>query len=621
MNKVKELWKRRQESTLTLDEIKELDQVSYVSTPDVKEEFYYLNGEVGTVIQIKRFPKVIGQRILNCFKGYQDIMITFDMNHITNRKMMESLDDKIDKMSNEGAAETKTKHIRNLGNKIAEENAFVQHISQSFENGKSVTMRIFVKGKNLEELQAKVDWICDVLKDREMFGAIQRNLLDNDMRSLTSIDNPLKEILTTRGVVNMLMNDNVMEVMEHMIPLGETEVGLPYCPDFMNYKYRSYCLAIVGLQGSGKSSLIKSITQSALQRGEQVLLLDVHNHEYAALAERYHVPSVTLDMRNSLNPYQIFSNDEVSDRISELCVADTIMLNRKMFINMTGEDKVTIVSMYVNVLTEMYQDYIGYSVDEIDNQQWFCASDVKKRIIQKHQNGDYENAPDEYVFALLTHMDMLINTYGYFFNAKTTIDIDITKSIRFDLSFLNVEGGGDLENSFYALMFSFLGKMLRKNEQLNEQLEHGKEVSRPAHPITVVAEETGTILKNIETAKMFDVFMRQTRKSRVSFIYAIHTMNDVIGGGEEYEKLIKSIFGLCVFYIIGQIDKQSAEELPNYITAITPTDAQSALNFGVREGDKEKRRKFMAVSVDDKKRIVFYSKVLPRQRILFGGGK
>lgn len=621
LNMIKERIHHRQENVLTLDEIKELDKVCYVSTPDVKEEFYYLNGEVGTVIQIKRFPKVIGQRILNCFKGYKDIIITVDMEHMSNRQMTEFLDEKIDKMSNEGAAETKTKYIRRVRNKIADEDAFVQHISQSFDNGKCITMRIFVKGKDLEELQLKVDWICDVLKDREMFGVVQRNILDNDMRSLTCFDNPLKEIITTRGVVNLLMNDNVMEVMDNMMPLGETEAGLPYCPDFMNYKYRSYCISIIGLQGTGKSTLIKSIVQGALQRGEQVIMLDVHNHEYAPLARRYYVPSVTLDMRNSLNPYQIFNNDENTDKISEICIADTVMLNRKMFINMTNEQNVTIVSMYVNVLTEMYQSYIGYSVDEIDNKQWFCASDVKKRILKKYENGEYGDAPEGHVFTLLEHVDMLIKTYGYFFNAKTSINVDITKSIRFDLSFLNVEGGGDLENAFYGLLFSFLGKILRKNEQLNEQLEHGKKVFRPAHPITVVAEETGTILKNIETAKMFDVFMRQTRKSRVSFIYAIHTMNDVIGGTSDYEKLIKSIFGLCASYIIGQIDKKSAEELPNYIKVITPTDAQAAVNFTVRENDKEKRRKFLAVTVDDKKRIVFYSKILPRQRELFGGGK
>ena len=64
LNMIKERIHHRQENVLTLDEIKELDKVCYVSTPDVKEEFYYLNGEVGTVIQIKRFPKVIGQRIL-----------------------------------------------------------------------------------------------------------------------------------------------------------------------------------------------------------------------------------------------------------------------------------------------------------------------------------------------------------------------------------------------------------------------------------------------------------------------------------------------------------------------------------------------------------------------------
>ena len=73
--------------------------------------------------------------------------------------------------------------------------------------------------------------------------------------------------------------------------------------------------------------------------------------------------------------------------------------------------------------------------------------------------------------------------------------------------------------------------------------------------------------------------------------------------------------------MFGQINKQTADDLPSFIDGITPLEAQSAVDFVVSEADKEKRRKFLVYTVDDKKKIVFYSKILPRQKALFGGGK
>ena len=78
------------------------------------------------------------------------------------------------------------------------------------------------------------------------------------------------------------------------------------------------------------------------------------------------------------------------------------------------------------------------------------------------------------------------------------------------------------------------------------------------------------------------------RKARASFIYALHTINDITGGSEEYQALIKSIFGLCSVFIVGQINKQTADDLPSFIDGITPLEAQSAVDFVVSETDKKK---------------------------------
>lgn len=615
------MFKRKKDKKINIDlkELQALDDVCYLSTPDIKEEYFHLNGFVCTVIQIKRLPKVIGKRILDVFKGYPDIVITFDMQHLDNRTMIDFLDTKMDNMENESTILSKSKDRRNLRNKMTDEKQFVNYVDHNYENGKYITMRIYLKAENLDKLKDLTEHVYYILKEREFFGAIQRNLIDKELRDFTALHNPVKDIVTTKGITNMIMSDNAYEVKPMMFPLGETMSGLPYCPDYINYAYRSYCITVLSKQGGGKSSLIKEMAQGALMRKEQVIMLDVHNQEYAPLAERYHVPSVVLDMRNGINPFQIFNNDDKAGVITDMTISDVVNLNKAMFMSVVDEADTTVVSMYVNVLTKLYEKYKNRDVDVISNKEWFKGSDIFEYVYSQCEDGIYKDMMFDTAYKLLEHLKVMIYTYGYFFNTYTTMDIDITKSIHFDLSCLNIEGGGQLENAYFSLIFSFLGKIMRKNEKLNEELEKGKTVTRPLHPITVVVEETGTILKKYETAKMFDVFMRQTRKARVSFIYAIHTINDIMGGEEAYQSLIKSIFGLCTVYIIGQIDLQTAVGLPTFINGITELDAQSAANFGVKENDK--RRKFLAYTVDDNKKIVFYSKILPRQKQLFGGGK
>lgn len=617
------LKKRKQKSDdvmkIKLHELQDLDEITYLSAPDEREEYYYLNGCVFTVIQIKRLPKVISERILDVFKGYEGVMITFDMEHLDNRVLIDFLDKKMDNMENDSSIATKSKDRRNYSNKIQEERQFVKYVDSTYQNGKHVTMRIYLKAKTLEELKDLIERVHYILKDRGFFGAIQRNLMNKELRAISSFSNPIKDIVTTRGITNMVMSDNVYDVKPMMFPLGETYAGLPYAPDYLNYAYRSYCAAILSMQGGGKSTLIKSMTQAALMRKEQVIILDVHNQEYAPLASRYHVPSVELNMKNGINPYQIFNNDE-DGYITEKTIADTIALNKEMFLSVTDEKDTAVIAMYVNILRKMYDSYIGKDVDTITSTQWFKGSDILN-CVKTSAKEEYKNAPENVVFKLIEHLKTMIKTYGYFYDTYTTMDVNIEKSIRFDLSSLNIEGGGQLENAYFSLVFSFLGKIMRKNEKLNEYLEKGKKVMRPLHPITVVVEETGTILKNLETAKMFDIFMRQTRKSRASFIYALHTINDIMESEKEIQGAVKSIFGLCSVFIVGQINLETAKGLPKFIDGITPSDAQAAVNFVVNENDKEKRRKFMAYTTDDKKKIVFYSKALPRQQHLFGGGK
>lgn len=104
----------------TIDEsnLYSLDECTYLSTPDVREEYYYLNQGVGTCIQIKRVPEYISRNILIAFKGIPNIKITIDFEHIPNRTLTSFLSKNIKSLKNEGQIMNDEEERDDVGEKI-----------------------------------------------------------------------------------------------------------------------------------------------------------------------------------------------------------------------------------------------------------------------------------------------------------------------------------------------------------------------------------------------------------------------------------------------------------------------------------------------------------------------
>lgn len=601
----------------------ELDRISYMHTPDVKNEYYFLDGYVRTCIQFKRLPKMIGKGILDCFKGSPYMMLVIDEDHISNDEIVTFMGKKVDHLVNDSSDASKDNEIRNATDEIETQESFNDRIFNTGETCKFVTIRLYLKHENLDELKKLVVWVNKRMKKYNLCGCIQRNMLPADLKAQTMLSNPSRTIVTTKGLTNMLMSDDVVEVKPLAFPLGSTDCGA-YCPDYLSYAYRSFCIGIVGKQGSGKSALIKKIVKHALLRDEQVIIFDMHNEEYKRLADLFHIPSISLSMRDTINHYQIFKNDDKNGKVmSELTISEQISLDSATFCKFTGlEKKDDKVTFYTNVLAEMYAKYLDESVESFSDDDWFVVSDVIAHIT-KHQDEYTKEVPLEVVNSLKQNLVNMQRQYGFFFDKKTNVNLDLNKSFRIDMSFLEEFETNELKNSYVGLMFSFLGKILRQNERINQDIINEKgqnELFRPPHPLLVILEESGTFLKDTEIKRRVDVMMRQTRKGCAQFIFAFHTIADISGGNKEDADLLKSIFALCACIILGLIDTNTKNELPNYIENVTIEDTSTAEKFIVNGDDKEKRRQFLACT-DDGKKVHFSTKILPSEYLLFGGGK
>lgn len=619
INKLVEMIKKNF-GTINEQNLFELDRITYLHTPDIKNDVYYLDGMVRTCIQFKRFPAQFGKGIMDCFKGSPFMMLVIDEEHLSNETIVEFMGKKIDAMDNDYSDVEKKNEVNNAKKEMITQNRFTDRIFSSGETCKYVTVRLYLKHQSLQDLNKLIDWVNKKMASFDICGCVQRNMLDNDLQAITKFSNPTKSIVTTRGITNMIMSDDVSEVKPMAMPLGSTNTGA-YCPDFMSYLYRSFCLAILGMQGCGKSALIKKMIKQARARNEQVIIFDMHNKEYGAIAEAYDIPSLSLSMQNTINHYQIFRNDENSDIMTDITISEQISLvvsTLQRFAHLeSNDDRLT---LYANVLADMYEKYKGKSFDQISDEKWMIVSDVITYldIYMKEHNEILQ----EWGVSLKQKLLNMQNQYGFFFDCYTNINLDLTKSFRVDMSFLENFETDELRDSYVAMMLSFLGKVMRQNEVLNAKLELklSKPPVRPLHPLLVVFEETGTFFKKMDLKKRVDIAIRQSRKARTGFIFAFHTIKDINGGTKEDADLSQSIFGLCSAIILGQIDKVTAEELPSYAKHINHDDTHAAEKFIVADDDKEKRRIFLACT-DDGKKIRFKSKVLPSEYNLFGGGR
>lgn len=607
-------------TVLDKDNFNFLDRISYFDTPDVNELYYVHGGEYWTCVQIYELSKFVPRKLLDSFMHTQKIMVTIDEEPLSNRETISFLGGNIDQESGNLELSNQYESFIRGKEKIESQADFLNYLHATGENCKTVTIRFYVHDRTLEDLNKLLEKMNDVLRDCELKGCIQTNNLDHDLRALTCLDNPVKQLCSSKGMAHMTMTNHVSIVDPYVSLLGYTDTGI-YAPDFLNYRNSSFGVLAIGMQGSGKSALLKSISEDAILRDEQVIIFDMHNNEYAEIAKRYSIPSINFDRNMYINPCQIFhiENTQLNDDvIREEDIARVISLNSDIYMANSKEVSEEVLQQLRTHMREMYEPYLGQKLSKYKNNDWFVMTDIKRYVEHKKKQGAYDEYELADIYKLLLGLNDCTQVYGFLFNHHTNVEIDLTKSLRFDLSFLLEMNNENTLNAYTTLLLSYVGKALVMNERLNTQLE--KEVTekpeRPLKPLYVVLEETGTAFKYGSFLKTVDTLMRQTRKGRTAFMFAFHTIQDIATDGKNGD-MVRSVFGLCPNVIVGQIDNKTKELLPSFVKGFTDRDADVANHFRKSENDE---RSFIACN-DQEEKIAFTSIITAEQRLYFGGGR
>lgn len=605
-------------TTVDAENLPFLNAIAPRSAPIFAEQYMYYNNAYHTVMQLIDTSETINEYVFQGLVQNNSVSISIDEEHVETNVIKKFLGKDIDDGCEDLSLLEKFNSITQKKDEVQKNANFLNYLKKSNDLTKIVTIRFFLKAPTLNKLESLISNVDSYLKDRDMQAYIQTNDLESDMKAILKFDNPVKTIMPSSAISAMLMHENVSIIEPQVSLLGYTRNGV-YAPDYSSYRNGSFCGCLIGKQGSGKSSLLKRISEDDILNDEQVIILDMHANEYGGITDRYDIATVSFDSNKYINGYEIHTSESTDGIINETDITNVTSLMSEIFRLQSDVNDVTVVSLYGNHLNELYQKYLGRPVSDFNHKDWFISTDVLNYVLENERHDRYQEEAKPYIYKMKVGLEKMIKTYGYLFNHHTNIDIDLTRSLRFDLSFLENIKQENVQTAYLTLIMTYVRKACVLNEKYNIEHEEGKDkrkLVRPAKVLRVLFEEFGTSAKYKVFLNEVDTLMRLTRKCRVGFWFALHTIEDIDTDKEEELRLIKSIFALCATYIIGEIDEKTAKKLPAYIQGITLADTNVAKRFRKNEYNE---RQFIACNYRGQK-VKFTSIVSPAQEKYFRGG-
>ena len=608
------------------ENIKDLETIISKSGVSFHETYYVSANRYWTCYEIHEFsPSHTKPFMFDKLNAFPDSILSIDYSHIAKNDYNASADKIINK-SDESINESK-KFSNFLDNsEVMKQNIdFYRHIRETGQSVKKISVRIYLYADTLEQLEKQKVKLLDLFKDIEIKGYIQINDLMSYYKGLTKFTNTVKTMVASENLTDMIMFKELNKINPLSSPIGITVKGV-YCPDYFNFENSSYSIAVMGATGSGKSAITKLILEDMILKDDIVQILDIH-HEYDLIAKKYGLANPQINENTNINLCQIYSlSDLKKGVISDVDIMTKISLITTTIaelneINMKQE--FTMMNLFHDLVYDQLVKYKGKALNQIKNDEWCVLSDVYDYLLEKKENKAFENEALQDVYKLEGILKKTIKGFGFLYNNKTNIEVDLNQSIVFDISFLKSEQSASIKGSYLTLMADFLSKAMNLNEQYNQLQEQEQNISlsrheraRPFRCLMQIFDEFGQYLDNRPFLKQIELSVMLGRKSYAGIMIIMHTTENILKSAEQNGDLITSIFNLCVNKILGNVDGTAVEKLPTLVNCVNTRDCVqlSQLTKG-----KNGEREFLIVDSSNVKYWVT-SIVTNSQKKYFKGG-
>lgn len=587
-------------------------------------ELYYINAnKYVTCLEIFDYMEYSTPGFLNSVISQKNVLVTADIESMSSLDYDKRIEKSLEKQDGTKGTTRKRINFRRASKNSNQLMEFESHIDNSKDSVKTMTLRIYLFGKSKEELQNELDKMVNKLVDLKMRGYVQTNSLDEDYKALTSFSNPVGKMVSSSTCADLLMRSEINKIDKNGMLIGYTTFGV-VAPNPYSTSNSSYCMVFMGITGCGKLALFKSIAEGLELKLNHVQYFFDRHGEYKKYCDKLGIGTVTIDDNKTINPIQMFfvkrsdgiiCQDDISDKISSVVSSFSIY---------SGWDKKedrTIIKQFRLVLKMFYEKYLDKKLEDIKNEDWFTYGDILKLVSERVKENFYRKVADNDIYELELSLQEICDNYGYLFDQKTNINIDLTKSTCFDISFLQNNDDELLKSSYVKLLMNYVSygfylNKIRNEEEMERRGIKIYELKEPLYTVNCAIDEFMDYAVDRSFLEDCVSLIKFGRKAFSGLSFMIHATDDLEKGVDKNEDLLSQIFGLSVHKFIGEVDGKSLGTLKKLIPALNDDDIQIINSF---EEAPDGTRQFMGI-FNNKEKVPFKSIVSKFQREYYGGG-
>lgn len=602
-----------------------------------------------TSLHVYKYQNVVNDFWLEPIINMPNVLCTIDISNANKAEVVEQI--------NKALAEQSIR-FENAKDNVERIDARKQYseLSELYENItvgeilKYVNLRLYVKGKTLEELEVNTKKVMSELESMNFRSAVLLNEQEWEWESMfTSYKTQSKYLNKRRG---------------KEIPASTIAGGYPfhytYCHDpygtYLGTTYtggtvifdlfhkdqqrKHYNALMVGQMGSGKSTLLKKTVLEQAIKGNKVRILDVTG-EFGDLVERLGGKQIALDgsegIINPLHVYKTAVNDDGSTN-EELSFMQHLS-KMKVFYNYlkpTANDDEK--SMYSSLLRQLYIDK-GMWSEERDAEipvTSFKAEDyptfseflslIRNDLYSGFSTKTINEKLAEGTVKILSSIELavknIVDIYGQIFDGHSSIqsfsdELIVSFPIR---SLMSMQGEVFQAQLFNIMNLLWDGMIVNGSPQLRA-FNRGELDIEEAIKYLIVIDEAHNIINTKEISKpavqYIERFMREARKYFGGIFFVSHSISDFVPNydgtqNNENAENIKKLFQLTQYKFIAQQDSITIPIIKQIFEGqITDSELAAIPRFETGH---------LVLSISGVKNITFKVEIPSTEMKLFGGG-
>ncbi|WP_341963646.1 type IV secretion system protein VirB4 (plasmid) [Planococcus maritimus] len=600
-------------------------------------------------LHIYKYQNIVSDYWLEPILNMENVLCTVDISNANKREVVEAINKAMAEQNSRFYNAKENIERKDAENQYIELSKLYDEISIG-EIVKKVHIRLFVKGKTLEELEINTHKTMEELESMNFRSTVFLNEQEWEWEGMfTSYQTQFeyankrkgKEIPATGLAGGYPFHYTYLQDPTGTY-LGTTYTGGTVLFDlFHKDKKRKYYNALmVGQMGSGKSTLLKKQVLEQAIRGNRVRILDVTG-EFGKLVETLGGKQIALDgSEGIINPLHVYKtavkkDGSTDEKMSFMQHLSKLKVFYRYMKGTVGEDEISLYSsllrkLYIqkNLWTEAGDD--GIEITEFNADQYPTFSElltlIKSELYEDVAIKKIRPNLSEGAVSLLSSIELaienIVDIYGSIFDGHSSIQsIEDEMVVSFPVRNL-LQMSGEV---FQAQLFNILnmlwdGMIVNGSHQFNKY-NKGELQAEEAVKFLIIIDEAHNFINTSDLAKPavkhVERFMREARKYFGGIFFVSHSVNDFVpnydgSNSNENAENIKKLFQLTQYKFIAQQDSITIPIIKNIFEGqITDSELSAIPRFETGH---------VLLSISGVKNITFKVDIPNKELGLFGGG-